>query len=145
MNPLKPPKDWCEGRRLRAWELHQQGWRQKAIAAALGVTQGAMSQWLARGREGGVAALRTRTSPGAPGRLTAAQLTQLPTLLARGAPAFGFLGDVWTCARVAEVIKQEFKVTYHPAHVGRLLRTLGWSVQKPLEQATQRDDAAIAT
>ena len=144
MKSAAQPKDWREGRRLRAWELHKQGWKQKAIASALGVTQGAVSQWLARGRDGGVAALRTRTSPGAPARLSAMQLAQLPALLARGAPAFGFLGDVWTCARVAEVIKREFGVAYHPDHVGRLLRTIGWTVQKPVEQATQRDDDAIA-
>ena len=114
MKSAAQPKDWREGRRLRAWELHKQGWKQKDIASALGVTQGAVSQWLARGRDGGVAALRTRTSPGAPARLSARQLAQLPALLARGAPAFGFLGDVWTRARVAEVIKREFGVVYHP-------------------------------
>ena len=144
MKSAAQPKDWREGRRLRAWELHKQGWKQKDIASALGVTQGAVSQWLARGRDGGVATLRTRTSPGAPARLSARQLAQLPALLARGAPAFGFLGDVWTRARVAEVIKREFGVAYHPDHVGRLLRTIGWTVQKPVEQATQRDDDAIA-
>lgn len=144
MQSTAQPKDWREGRRLRAWELHLQGWKQKEIAAALGVTQGAVSQWLARARAGGVAELRTRMSPGAPSRLTPAPLVQLPALLARGAPAFGFLGDVWTRTRVVEVIKRAFGVAYHPDHVGRLLRTIGWTVQKPLEQATQRDDAAIA-
>ena len=144
MKSTAQPKDWREGRRLRAWELHHQGWKQKDIATALGVTQGAVSQWLTRGRNEGVEALRRRISPGAPARLTGAQLAHLPVLLARGAPAFGFLGDVWTCARVAEVIKHQFGVTYHPDHVGRLLRTIGWTVQKPVEQATQRDDDAIA-
>jgi transposase len=144
MKPTVQPKDWREGRRLRAWELHQQGWKQKDIAVALGVTQGAVSQWVRRGRAGGVAALRTRTSPGAPPRPTSAQLAQLPVLLARGAPTFGFIGDVWMRARIAEVIKREFGVAYHPDHIGRLLRTVGWSVQKPVERATQRDEATIA-
>jgi predicted transcriptional regulator len=40
-----PPKDWREARRLRAWQLHEQGWKQKDIAAALGVSEGAVSQW----------------------------------------------------------------------------------------------------
>jgi transposase len=52
---------------------------------------------------------------------------------------------VWTRARVAEVIKRQFGVAYHPDQVGRLLRAVGWSVQKPIERATQRDEAAIAT
>jgi transposase len=143
MTTTAVPKDWREGRRLRAWELHQSGWKQKAIAEALGVTQGALSQWIARGRTGGVAALRKRTSPGAPTRLTAHQLAHLPSLLARGAETFGFRGDVWTRARVAEVIKREFGVTYHPDHVGRLLREVGWSVQKPIERAIERNEVAI--
>ena len=47
-----PPLDWQEIRQLRAWELHQQGWSQRQIAAELGVTQGAVSQWLMRVRDG---------------------------------------------------------------------------------------------
>ncbi len=47
---VKRPTDWCEGRRFRAWELAQQGWKPTDIAAALGVTQGAVSQWLTRAR-----------------------------------------------------------------------------------------------
>lgn len=143
METLSPPTDWREGRRLRAWELHQVGWKQKDIAAALGVTPGAVSQWMARGREGGIAALRNRKSPGAPVRLTAAQRAGIPALLAKGAEAWGFRGAIWTRARVAAVIKREFGVAYHPDHVGRLLRDLGWSVHKPIERATQRNEQAI--
>src|SRR5947209_8685983 len=99
---IAPPKDWREGRRLRAWDLTQAGWKQKDIASALGVTAGAVSQWLRRARDGGVAALRHRPAPGAPPRLSAAQREQIPALLARGAEAYGFLGDVWTCPRVAD-------------------------------------------
>jgi transposase len=144
MGTLQQPTDWREGRRLRAWELHQQGWKQKDIAVALGVTPGAVSQWMARGRAGGVAALRNRKSPGAPVRLTATQRRGIPALLTRGAEAWGFRGDIWTRARVAAVIKREFGVAYHPDHVGRLLRAVGWSVQKPIERATQRNEPAIA-
>lgn len=88
-------------------------------------------------------ALRKRSSPGAPRRLTAEQLAHLPELLTRGAEAYGFRGDLWTRARVAVVIKQEFGVSYHKDHIGRLLAQIGWSVQKPVEQATQRDEEAV--
>ena len=138
------PADWREGRRQRAWELHAQGWKQKDIAAALGVTQGAVSQWVKRGREGGVVALRRRPAPGASPRLTAEQRTHLVEALAKGAPAFGFIGEVWTTKRIAAVIKELFGVSYHPAHVSRVVRALGQSVQLPVTQATQRDEAAIA-
>jgi transposase len=137
------PTDWREGRRLRAWELHQQGWKQTAIAAALGVTQGAVSQWIKRGTAGGVPGLRRRPAPGATPRLTNEQRAQLVDALATGAPAFGFIGEVWTTKRIATVIKECFGVSYHPAHVSRLVRALGQTVQLPVTQATQRDEAAI--
>jgi transposase len=140
----RPPRDWREGRRLRAWELHQQGWPGKQIAAALGVTQGAVSQWLTRARAGGVAALHAQPPPGPTPRLTDAQRTELVALLQQGAEAHGFLGQVWTTKRVAAVIQTAFGVHYHPAHVSRLLRTLPWTVQKPRRRASQRDEAAIA-
>ena len=138
-----PPRRWDEGRRLRAWELKQQGWKQADIARALGVTGGAVSQWLKRAREGGVEALRHRPPPGPVPRLSAAQRAQLLEILERGAEAWQFRGDLWTTRRVAAVIRAEFGVGYHPAHVSRLLRECGWSVQKPIRRASQRDEAAI--
>jgi transposase len=136
--------DWREGRRFRAWDLHQQGWKQKDIAGALGVSPGAVSQWLKRGREGGVDRLRRQPPPGAKPRLSADQVAELRDLLAQGAEAFGFIGQVWTSKRVAALIKRVLGVTYHRAHVSRLLRGLGFSVQQPIVRATQRDEAVIA-
>jgi transposase len=143
MNQSSQPTDWREGRRLRAWELYQQGWSQKQIAAALGVTPGAVSQWIARGRAGGVEALRNQPRSGAIPKLSEQQRQHLPDILRRGAETYGFVGDVWTQERIAAVIKREFGVSYHPDHIGRLLRTIGWSVQKPIERASERNDAAI--
>src|SRR5207248_1850674 len=79
------PRDWREGRRLRAWALHQQGWPGKQIADALGVTQGAVGQWLKRAREGGRDALYRQPPPGPTPRLTAEQRTELVALLVQGA------------------------------------------------------------
>lgn len=142
----RPPRDWREGRRLRAWELHDQGWTGTRIAEALGVTQGAVSQWLKRAREGdGREALRHQCPPGATPKLTTEQREQIPTLLEKGAEAYGFVGEVWTTARVAAVIARELKVHYHPAHVSRILRALEWTPQKPKLRATQQDARAITT
>ncbi|MGZ3664167.1 MAG: sigma factor-like helix-turn-helix DNA-binding protein [Ktedonobacterales bacterium] len=82
--------DWHEGRRRRVWELKPHGWKQQDVAAALGVTQGAVNQWLRRGRERGVEELRRHPVPGRQARLTSEQLAQLPALLERGAEATGF-------------------------------------------------------
>jgi transposase len=140
----KPPSSWPEGRRRRAWDLHQQGWTQQRIAAALGVTQGAVSQWLKRATLHGVAALRDHPAPGAQPLLRADQPAQLGALLLEGAEAPGFRGEVWTCRRGAQLIKDQFQVSYHPDHVGRLLRQRGWRPQRPSVRATQRDARASA-
>ena len=135
--------DWREWRRRRAWELKQAGWTQRQIAQALGVTEGAVSQWMARVRAGGPEALRHRPPPGGRPKLTAAQRADLLAVLARGAAYYGFTGDVWTSPRVAQVIRERYGVHYHPGHVRHLLRQLGWSRQKPVRRASQRDEGAI--
>lgn len=118
-------RDWREARRVRGWELRQKGWRQNEIAEALGVTQGAVSQWLMRAKEGGIEALQTRKAPGPRPRLSHEQIAQIPELLAQGAESFGFRGDIWTCSRIAKVIRHNFGVSYHPAHVTRILKQCG--------------------
>jgi transposase len=136
--------DWREERRKRAWVLKEQGWLQKDIAVALGVSEGAVSQWLRRAREGGgVEALASHPGPGGMARLSAEQRAQIPGLLVSGAAAYGFRGDVWTANRVGEVIWQTFGVRYSRDHVSTLLRQLGWSRQQPITRATQRNDEAI--
>ena len=143
MSTKTPQLDWREGRRRRAWERKEQGWKQQDIAAALGVTPGAVSQWLKRAREQGLEGLRRHPAPGRQPRLTAEQLAQLPALVERGAEAYGLRGQVWTCKRVAEVIRRTFGVTSHPAHVSRLLHAVRQSVQRPRSRAAQRNEPAI--
>jgi transposase len=141
MNPI--PQTWKAARRLQAWRLKQQGWSQRQIAKALGVSEGAVSQWMARARAVGPEALRRRPPRGAPRRLSPEQLARLPALLHQGPTAYGFRGDLWTRSRVAAIIRLEFGVSYHPRHVGRLLALIRWSPQKPTRRARQRDEAAI--
>lgn len=136
-------QDAREWRRLRAWDLHEAGWSGKAIATALGASEAAVSTWLKRARAGGVEALKRRPPPGAMAKLTTEQRAQLPAILAKGADHYGFVGDVWTTKRVAVAIRRVFGVSYHPAHVSRLLRREGLSLQKPIVRATQRAEAEI--
>ena len=140
----RSPTNGKEARRLQAWRLRQQGWSQRQIAEALGVSEGAVSQWMARARQGGAEARRQRRPPGAPCRLTAEQLARLPTLLHQGPEAYGFRGEVWTRSRIAVVIRLEFGISYHPAQVSRVCRAMRWSPQKPARRARQCDEVAIA-
>src|SRR5436305_7007396 len=137
------PADGLEWRRFRALHLKQQGWSRQDIAEALGVAPVSVSRWFARARDGGPEALRAHPSPGPPPKLSAAQKRLIPEFLWHGAEAYGFRGEVWTCARIAQVIEEEFGVRYHKGHVGRLLQELRWTPQVPIRRALQRDEEAI--
>ena len=108
------------------------------------MTKGAVSRWMTRVATEGEEALRARPRLGATPRLSPDQLRLIPEFLSHGAEAYGFRGELWTCARVAEVIRREFGVAYHKDHVSRLLKALRWTPQKPAERAAQRDEAQIA-
>lgn len=137
------PADGREWRRLQALRLKQQGWNQRDIAEALGVREETVSRWLARARQGGPEALLHRAAPGRPPRLSDGQKRLIPEFLWHGPEAYGFSGQVWTRARIALVIEEEFGVRYHPGHVGRLLQELHWTPQVPIKRAIQRDEKAI--
>ncbi|MGH7750819.1 MAG: winged helix-turn-helix domain-containing protein, partial [Candidatus Dormibacteria bacterium] len=109
----------------------------------LGVSRQSASRWYEQWRDGGVTALRAATRTGRPPRLTAAQLDAVEAALLRGARSHGFSTDLWTLARVAAVIERTAGVQYHPGHVWRVLRSMGWSLQRPARRARERDDAAV--
>lgn len=130
-------------RRMRAVQLKQLGWYQRDIAEAFGVSEETVSRWLARARVSGPEALWARPGPGHPPKLSSAQKRLIPEYLWHGPEAYGFRGEVWTCARVARVIEEECGVRYHKDHVGRLLKELRWTPQVPIRRAIQRDEEAI--
>jgi transposase len=137
------PADGLEWRRFRALDLKEQGWPRHDIAVALGVSPVSVSRWFARARDGGPQALRAHPSLGRPPKLSAAQQHLIPEFLWHGAEAYGFRGEVWTCARIASVIQEEFGVRYHKSHVAKLLQELHWTPQVPIRRALQRDEKAI--
>jgi transposase len=136
--------DWREQRRQRAFLLEARGWRRCDIAEALGVSKAAVTQWLSGADQDSAEPWRGAPHPGREPKLSPEQLRLLPDLLSHGAEAYGFFGEVWTCARIAWLIHDEFGVDYHRAHVSRLLKQLRWTPQLPLQRAAQRDEAAIA-
>jgi transposase len=135
--------DCREWRRMQAWRLKQLGWKQRDIAVALGASESAVSQWVAIARAGGADELLARPAPGRPTKADPAQLRLLPDFLWHGPEAYGFRGEVWTCGRVAQVLKEEWGVAYSTSQVSRILKGLGWTPQVPLTRAIQRDEAAI--
>lgn len=140
---ISAPHDWREWRRLQAVVLAEEGWSQQTIAEVLGVTAAAVSHWIAAWRREGRDGVLAHPSPGHPPRLTTEQKRLIPDFLWHGAEAYGFRGEVWTCARVARIIEREFSVRYSKSHVSRLLKRLQWTPQIPITRALQRDESEI--
>jgi transposase len=131
-------------RRLEAARMFAHGATQAEVARTFGVSAQAASVWYRRWRQGGEPALRGAGRAGRRPRLSQAELDAVDQALRKGPAAFGFDTDLWTLGRVAQVIERLTGVGYHPGHVWRLLRGLGWSPQRPARRASERDEDAIA-
>ena len=133
-----------EERRLQAADLFRRGVMPAEIARQLGVSHQVVSEWRKAWREGGRAALRSAGRVGRLAKLSTAQLAKVEKAFTKGAEANGYVADVWTLPRVAEVIERLTGVAYHPGYVWYILRKqLRWSWQRPARKAVERNDAAI--
>jgi transposase len=131
--------------RIRAVQQIQAGAHPEAIAEALGLARSTVFGWMAKYRQGGLEALRARPVPGRPPKLQGTQLQRLYTLIVGNDPRqLGFKVALWTRAMVRDLIGREFGVGLSVARVGRLLRSLGLSPQRPLYRAWQQDPEAVA-
>jgi transposase len=131
--------------RIRAVGQIEQGAHPEEVAAALGMTRAAVYGWLARYREGGLDALRAKPVPGRPPTLSGAQLARLYGLVVGNDPRqLRFAFALWTRAMIRELIRREFDVRLSEPSVGRLLRKLGLSPQRPLYRAYQQNPEAVA-
>jgi transposase len=143
MPRLKGGADLLEDRRKRALALLDAGHSLNEVGRRIGCNASSVMRWRDARRQGGAKALRVRFSPGRPWKLDRVQRRRLKKVLARGAPAHGYQTNLWTTARIAEVIEREFGIQYHRDHVGRLMHSLQWTVQKPERRALERDERAI--
>jgi transposase len=138
--------DALRERRMRAVELFEAGCRQVDVVTELGVSAQTASRWHAAWRSGGQEALLGAARLGRTPRLSDEQLAGVETALLAGAKANGFGTDLWTLARVAEVIERMTGVRYTLSQTWLILRQrLGWTRQRPARRAVERDDAAIET
>jgi len=129
---------------MRAAKLLAKGMRPSEVALVVGSSRSSVTRWKEVIRKRGVEGLKAKPHPGGKPRLSPSQKKKLVKVLLRGPQASGYLTDLWTCRRVAEVIERRFGVTYHPNAVWFVLRSLGWTCQKPERRARERDEKAIA-
>lgn len=144
-NPAGVRRDFkeLERRRLKAARLLKQGVHEAEVARRVGVHRQSVNRWAkslaTHGDEGLKAADRAGRTP----KLDAVKLKRFKEDLKKGPEAFGYGTGLWTLERVAEVIRSRFGVEYHPGHVWRLLVKLGWSCQRPVGKALERDETKI--
>ncbi len=131
-------------RRLEAARLFDEGASQAEVARRLGVSRVSAMRWYRRWRKGGRERLGQAPPLGRPSRLSTAQLKRIEEALLKGPQAQGYTTELWTLPRVAVVVERVSGVRYHPGHVWRVLRGMGWSLQRPTLRARERDEQAIA-
>ena len=140
---VKRDFDALEARRLRAARLFQQGKSQAEIARVLRVHRQTVHRWAKQVEGEGRAALRKAGRAGRKPRLSAAELRRLAQELKRGPEVLGYETSLWTAPRVADLIERECGIRYHPGHVWKILRQMGWSCQRPAGRALERDETGI--
>lgn len=136
-------QEQLERRRRQAMQLLDAGMSLAAIAKQLKCYPSAVCQWRDLYRRKGAAGLAPKPIPGRPHRLSRRHRETLGRLLVKGAFCCGYSTDLWTTRRVTEVIRKRFGISYHPNHLWRLLRGLGFSCQRPATRARERDEEAI--
>jgi transposase len=130
--------------RLRAVEQVGAGAHPEDVAQTLGLHRKTVYGWLAKCREGGKGALLAKPVPGRPPKLAGPQLSRLYALIVGKDPRqMQFEFALWTREMVREVIRREFGVALSVVSVGRLLRKLGLSPQRPLHRAYQQNPEAV--
>ncbi|TKB23953.1 IS630 family transposase [Desulfopila sp. IMCC35006] len=133
-----------EAIRIRAVKRVEAGESPEVVIKALGFTRTLIYTWIAKYREGGIDALRSRKAPGKSPKLGGQQLRRLYQIVVGNDPRqLKFEFALWTRAMVREFIQREFRVKMSDTAVGRLLKKLGLSPQRPTRQAIQRDELAV--
>ena len=132
-----------ERRRVRALEWLEEGLPAHVVAQRLGVDRRSVRRWLRTCREEGHAGLKARPASGRPPKLTSQQRRKLVRSILQGPEAWEFSTARWTCQGIAQLIQKRLQVVYHPDHIGRLLRSCGFTPQRPQTRAQERDDRRI--
>ncbi len=144
-NPLGVRRDFeaLERRWMEAGRLLKRGLSEAEVARWVGVRRQSVNRWARQLAESGRAGLKQAGRAGRKPRLSPADLKKIEGGLKRGPEALGYDTSLWTARRVAHLIGEACGVTYHPGHVWRILRQLGWSCQRPTGRALERDEEAI--
>lgn len=144
-NPAGVRRDFdaLERRRFQAIRRYERGENQSAIARQVQVVRQTVARWVQQYRAQGKSGIKQAGRAGRKPRLSERDRQRLRRLLLQGPERLGYETPLWTCPRVAHLIEQEFGVRYHPGHVWKVLVGLGWSPQRPVGRARERNEQQI--
>ncbi len=125
--------------RFHAIALSIEGHTTSQIAESLKVHRSSVPLWIEQWNRHRERGLLEGHRAGRPGELKPAQREQLQDILDSGPVAYGLETGIWTSPVISRVIADEFDVDYHPGHVRKLLKQLGYSVQRPTTRLVQAD------
>jgi transposase len=130
--------------RLRAVQLLKEGNEAALVARMFGVSRAILFRWQNKYDEGGPAALETKKTPGPASRLSPTQISKLYAIITGCDPRqLQFDFGLWTRKIIRDLIRQEFGVKFSEVQVGRLLKKMGLSAQRPLYRAYQQDPERV--
>lgn len=130
--------------RIQAVKAVGDGQPVQQVAAAYGLNARTIYKWLAAYCSGGQHALQAKPIPGRPPKLTGEQMSWLVGAIRDNTPQqYRFEFALWTLALIGELIDQRFNVSLSRSAVGRLMRSLGFTPQRPLYRASQRDAVLV--
>ncbi|MGB0911116.1 MAG: helix-turn-helix domain-containing protein [Nitrospirales bacterium] len=129
MRPKGSPKK-LEARRRQAAKMLVKGKGIREVARHIGAAPSSVKRWKDALETGGSEALNSKPHTGRPSRLSRQQRQQLGKMLQKGPRAANLRAEYWTCGHVGKIIRRTFGVRYHPDHVSRILRALGWKYRK---------------
>ena len=134
-----------EDLRRRVVQAVRQGMNQSQAGRVFAVSRMAVHQWMQAWRQGGSKALRAqrRGRPPQP-RLGTQQVRQMRRLIEDHCPdQLRLPFALWTRQAVRELLVQRCAVEVSVWTVGRYLQAWGFTPQKPLRRAYERDPAAV--
>jgi transposase len=132
-----------ERRRMQAAKLLKEGFSEAEVARKVGVHRQSVNRWAKQLNSGGRSALKRAARTGRPPQMSAEDLLKIEKGLKRGPEALGYETSLWTAWRVVDLIERECGVKYSTVHAWRVLRSLGWTPQRPARRALERDDDKI--
>jgi transposase len=130
---------------MQAARLLGRGLTQAEVARRVKVSRESVRRWANQIGSSGAEGLKKAARAGRAPRLGPAELAKLEQILIAGPEKSGFPNGLWTLKRIAQVVRKQFGVQYHSGHVWWILRRkMGWSCQRPVGRARERNEAAIA-